>query len=97
MNIKSIYIRRAFLNPIQDVSFRGISLKGLEKGSLPKICHTSWNDESLHSYTLPKEDPIKSKNHGTHPLSSADIINFSPEIGKFCYIKKYRYRLDFDI
>ena len=26
-------------------------------------------------------------NHVTHPLGSADINNFSPEIGKFCYIK----------
>ena len=32
-------------------------------------------------------------NHVTHPLTSADISIFSPEISKFCYIKKYRYRL----
>ena len=32
----------------------------------------------------------------THPLSSADISIFIPEISKVCYIKKYRYRLDFD-
>ena len=31
----------------------------------------------------------------THPLSSADISIFSPKIIKFCYIKKYRYRLHF--
>ena len=24
---------------------------------LPKICHISYNDETWHSYTLPKEDP----------------------------------------
>ena len=24
---------------------------------LPKICHISYNDETLHSYTLFKEDP----------------------------------------
>ena len=35
-------------------------------------------------------------NHVTHPLSSSDIIIFSPEISKFCYIKKYRNRLYFD-
>ena len=35
-------------------------------------------------------------NHVTHPLASADISIFSPEISKFCYIKKYRYRLHFD-
>ena len=31
----------------------------------------------------------------THSLSSADIRIFSPEITKFLYIKKYRYRLHF--
>ena len=35
-------------------------------------------------------------NHVTHPLSSADISIFSPEISKFCYIKKYRYGSHFD-
>ena len=34
--------------------------------------------------------------HATHPLSTANINIFSPEIIKFCYIKKYRYRLHFD-
>ena len=32
----------------------------------------------------------------THLLISADISIFSLEISKFCYIKKYRYRLHFD-
>ena len=32
----------------------------------------------------------------THTLSSADISIFSPEICKFCYNKKYTYRLDFE-
>ena len=36
-------------------------------------------------------------NHVTHPLSSADISIFLPEISKFCYIKKYRYRFHLDI
>ena len=35
-------------------------------------------------------------NHVTHPFTSADISIFSPEISKFCYIKKYRYSLYFD-
>ena len=35
-------------------------------------------------------------NHMTEPLCSADISNFSLENSKFCYIKKYRYRLHFD-
>ena len=34
--------------------------------------------------------------HVSHHLISADISIFSPEISKFCYIKKYRYRLHFD-
>ena len=33
--------------------------------------------------------------HLPQPLSSADISNFSPEISKFCYIKKYMCRLYF--
>ena len=35
-------------------------------------------------------------NRVTHPLSSAGISSFSLEINKFCYIKKYMYRLHFD-
>ena len=34
-------------------------------------------------------------NHVKHLLSSADIRISSPETNKFCYIKKYRYRLYF--
>ena len=30
---------------------------GNKKAALPKFCHTSYNDETSHSYTLPKEDP----------------------------------------
>ena len=36
-------------------------------------------------------------NHVTHLLTSADISIFSPEISKFIYIKKYRYKLHFSI
>ena len=55
-------------------------------------CVTHLAMMKLGSYALPKEDP---KNDVTHALSSADISTFSPEISKFCYIKKYRYRLNF--
>ena len=34
-------------------------------------------------------------NHVTRLVSSADFIIFSTELGKLCYIKKYRHRLDF--
>ena len=53
------------------------------------------NNETCYSYTLPKEYP-EYMNHVTHPLSSVDISIFSPEIRKFCYIKKYRHRLHID-
>ena len=33
----------------------------------------------------------------THPLSYADISIFLLEITKVCYIKKYKYRLHFDL
>ena len=36
-------------------------------------------------------------NRVTHSLSSASISIFLPEISKFCYIKKYRYRFHLDI
>ena len=47
---------------------------------------------------IPYLRKIKNKfiNHVTQSLSSADISIFSLEISKFCYIKKYTYRLDFD-
>ena len=58
------------------------------------MSHISYNDETWHSYILPKEDPKIYQSRNT--LSSADISIFSSEISKFCYIKKYRYRLHFD-
>ena len=61
-----------------------------------KIYHTYATIMKLwHICNLPKEDP-KNINHVTHPVSSADISIFSSEISKFCYIKKYKYRLHFD-
>ena len=50
-----------------------------------------WNLAQLYLTSVRSQ---KSINHVTHPLSSADISIFSLEISKFCYIKKYRYRLD---
>ena len=48
-------------NPIQDGFFRGCSRLGEGGGlfvppSLKSVTHT-YNDETWHSYTLPKEDP----------------------------------------
>ena len=91
-----LFIRRLF-NTIQDGSCRGCSRKeGELKGPLPKICYISYNDETWHSHTLPKEDVKKNLNHVTHSLISADISIFSLEISHSCYIKKYRYRLHFN-
>ena len=33
---------------------------GTKRSNLPKICNISYNDETCHSYTLPKEDPKNS-------------------------------------
>ena len=35
-------------------------------------------------------------NYVTRSFIFADVSFFSPEISKFCYIKKYRYRFHFD-
>ena len=53
------FIIDAPINPIQDGLFWGCSRMRLEDFlfPLPKICHISYNDETWHSYTLPKEDP----------------------------------------
>ena len=40
-----------------------------------KQSHISYNDETWHSYTLPKEYPKIYKSRDT-PLSSIDISNF---------------------
>ena len=50
----------------------------------------------IHRNTFTKRISKKYMNHVTHTPSSADISIFSPEISKFCCIKKYRYRLHFD-
>ena len=62
--------------------------------SLKSVTHILqwWNLAQLY---LTQRRSKKYMNHVTHPLSSADISIFSPEISKFCYIKKYRYRLHF--
>ena len=48
-------------NPVQDGRFWDYSRMGeSQKGPSPKnLSHISYNDETLHSYTLPKEDPNK--------------------------------------
>ena len=62
--------------------------------SLKSAAHT-YNDETWHNYTLPKETQ-KYITHAAHLLISADVSIFSLEISSFCYIKKYRYRFHFN-
>ena len=50
-------INSNFFNPIQDWPFWGCSrMLGAKRSPLPKICHTSYNDETWYSCTVPKED-----------------------------------------
>ena len=58
------------------------------KYALPKICQTSYNDATWHSYTLPIEDLKKYKFCNAF-LIPADISIFSLEISNFYYVKKH--------
>ena len=46
---------------------------------------------NLGSRILLREDQKIYINHVTHSMNSADISIFSPQIGYFCYIKKYSH------
>ena len=88
-------------NPIQDELFRGCSRIGgwgVAKSPSPYLKSVidilQW--WSLAQLYLTLKGCKKYANLVTHLLSSADISNFSPEISRFCYIKKYMYRLHFD-
>ena len=66
-----------------------------KKSPLPKICHTYLKMMKLGTVIPYPKEIRKYMNHVTQAFSSADISIFSLEIRKFCYIKKYRYRLHF--
>ena len=86
------------INPIQDGLFWGCSRmgSGAKRPSPPyDLPQISCSDETLHSYTLPKEDP-KTIWITWHTPSVLLISAFLLEIRKFCYIKKYRYRFHLD-
>ena len=61
-----------------------------KKAPFPKTCHTYPAMIKLGTVIPYLKKIQKYINHVTHPLSSADISIFSPEITRFCYIKKYR-------
>ena len=62
-----------------------------------ELCHTYPTIMKLGTIISYLKKTQKYMNHVTHLLSSAGISIFSSEIGKFCYIKKYRYELHFGI
>ena len=87
---------RSIFNPIQDGHFRGCSrMGGGGKGlpSLKSVTHILqwWNLEVIPYL----KKILKIYESRDTPLTSANISIFSPEISKFCYIKKSRYRMHF--
>ena len=85
-------------NPIQHGHFRGYWRMGggPKRPPLPRICHTYPTMMKLGTIIPYLKKIQKLYQSRDTPLSSADISIFSREISKFCYIKKYRYRLHFD-
>ena len=86
-------------NPIQDGLFWGCSQMGGGAAfwvPLPKIRHTYPTMMKLGTVIPYLRNIQKMYKSLTHTLSSAGISIFLPEIRKFCYIKKYTYRLEFD-
>ena len=81
--------------------FRAAHGWGPRKVSLPKMSQTLTSVMKLGT-VIPYLKKIQnilyhySRETAFADNSSADISIFFLEIGKFCYIKKYRYRLHFD-
>ena len=67
-----------------------------KRSPLPKIRHTYPTMMKVGTVIPYPKKIQKMYEPRDKPLISADISIFSPEISKFCYIKKYRYRLHFD-
>ena len=62
---------------------------------LPKICHTYPSMVKLGTVIPYLKKIQKIYKSCDISLSSTDISIFSTEISKFCYIKKYRYKMHF--
>ena len=56
------------------------------KAPAKNVSDISYNNETWHTYTLPREDP-KTRNHMTHPLSSADISIFQQKSATFVILR----------
>ena len=91
------------INPIQDGLFRGWAFSGMltdgggaKRPPISKICHTYPTMMKLATVIpYPKRIQKIYESRDT-PTDVSDVSIFSPQISKFCYIKKYRYRLYFD-
>ena len=85
-------------NLIQDRSFWRCSRMagGAENPLFSKIYYTYATIMKLGTVMSYLKKIQKANNHVTQCFYSADISIFSPEISKFCYIKKYRYRMHFN-
>ena len=97
-NFEKLWFKFECFNSIQDGLFRGCSRMRegqKEAHSLKYVKHILqwWNVTQLCRTWRRSKNYMK---HVTKPVNSADISIFSPEINKFCYIKRYRYRLHFD-
>ena len=88
----------SFLLTLFGLVLLGLSLiGGGKKAPLSKISHIYPTMMKLVTVIPYLKRSKKHINHVTHPLSYADIRIFLPEISNFCYIKKYGYRLHFNI
>ena len=86
-------VSKVFLTLFRIGLFKAAYGWGRQKGfpSVKAVTHILelWNLAQLH---LTQRRLTKYVNHVIHPLSSADISIFSPEISKLRYIKIYRYK-----
>ena len=94
-SIKGVLFVKLF-KPIQDGLLRCYSQMWGQKGPLPKyMSHLSYNDETWQSYTSPNTSYLTYQSRDTH-VEFCCHKHFLLEVKKFCYVKKYRYRLHFD-
>ena len=97
-SIKSSFMSEVgslYLNPIQDGPFRGYSRMGGKKDPHPKICQTYSIMIKLGTVIPYLKKTQKICEPRDTPIEFCWISIFSSEISKFCYIRKYRYRLHF--